>query len=58
MADEIPAYKIILLGEVGVGKTSLFARIKTGEFCDTQSSNMIYDFYEFYTTIGNDRIKV
>ena len=30
-------YKIILLGDVSVGKTSLFNRIKTGKFHDNLS---------------------
>lgn len=30
-------YKIILLGEVGVGKTTFFLRIRDGEFVDTST---------------------
>ena len=33
-----PEYKVILLGEVGVGKTTFFLRIRDGEFVDTDSN--------------------
>lgn len=57
--DHSASYKIILLGEVGVGKTSLFNRIRTGKFCDTQSSTGGLDCcYQYSTTIDNDRIMV
>lgn len=44
MADR-NTYNVILLGEVGVGKTSLFNRIKTGRFHEHQS------------TLGEERIE-
>lgn len=57
--DDIPTYKIILLGEVGVGKTSLFTRITTGKFCDDHSSfTRSLDYYQYDTRVGKDRIKV
>lgn len=31
--------KVVLVGDVGVGKTSLFVRFKTGEFTDNVSHN-------------------
>jgi len=50
-------YKIILLGEAGVGKTSLFNRIKTGRFHDGQSTQGA-DRHTYTTTIGDDTINV
>lgn len=36
---ESPPDKAVLVGDVGVGKTSLFVRFKTGEFSDNISHN-------------------
>ena len=36
---ESPPDKAVLVGDVGVGKTSLFVRFKTGEFSDNVSHN-------------------
>lgn len=36
---ESPPDKAVLVGDVGVGKTSLFVRFKTGEFADNVSHN-------------------
>lgn len=51
-------YKVILLGDAGVGKTSLFTRIKTGKFLDVESFTTKPDSYDYCTTIGRDRIQV
>jgi len=50
-------YKVILLGEAGVGKTSLFNRIKTGRFHDGQSTQGA-DRHTYTTQIGDDTINV
>ena len=52
-------YKIILLGDVGVGKTSLFNRIRTGEFIeDYDSGTSYYDNIYYTTTVGDDEVNV
>ena len=54
-------YKIILLGAIGVGKTSIFTRLKTGKFtpnADATEQTHGTDIYNYTITVGNDRIKV
>ena len=52
-------YKIILLGAVGVGKTSIFNRLKTGKFMpDATEQTHGTDIYKYKTTVGNDHINV
>ena len=52
-------YKIILLGAVGVGKTSIFNRLKTGKFVPNSTEQTHgTDIYNYTMTVGNDRIKV
>lgn len=50
-------YNIILLGEVGVGKTSLFNRIKTGRFHENQST-LGEECYEKSMMVEGDEIRV
>lgn len=40
MAD-VCEYKIVLLGDPGVGKTTWFLRIKQGEFVDTENHQTV-----------------
>ena len=53
-------YKIVLLGDVGVGKTSLFTRIKTDKFYQSQTTIGIEgaDQFTYTTTIGDDSLSV
>ena len=61
-------YKIILLGEPGVGKTTWFLRIKHGEFVDTMDQqtavSLGVDHHEHQITIpspgkeGGVKVKV
>lgn len=57
MAVQQYDYKIILLGDAGVGKTSLFYRIKTGRFCDVRSTQGT-DRYTYSTSVGDDLLSV
>lgn len=53
-------YKIILLGDLGAGKTSLFLRIKCKQFVDT-STDSVYlacDECEFSYSVGGKLVKV
>jgi len=50
-------YKIILLGDAGVGKTSLFNRIKTGRFYEGETTQGV-DRYTYATTVGDDTLNV
>ena len=36
---ESPPDKVVLVGDVGVGKTSMFVRFKTGQFSENASHN-------------------
>ena len=54
-------YKIILIGDAGVGKTTLFNRIKTGKFIElTQVTvgTQRVDEYLYRTVIGDDSLNV
>ena len=53
-------YKIIILGKVGVGKTSLFIRIRDNKFVETSSQPTIggTDVFTYTTTVGEDRVTV
>lgn len=53
-------YKVILLGEPGVGKTSLFNRIKTDRFITGPPTVGAQgtDFYIYTTTVGDDLLNV
>ena len=58
MADA--EYKIVLLGDPGVGKTTWFMRLKQGEFVDTDNSavSMGVDHLEHKTTAQGKVVKV
>ena len=51
-------YKIVLMGDPGVGKTSLFNRIKTNKFYQSPSTIEGADQFTYTTTIGDDSISV
>ena len=57
--DPIPNYKIILLGDPGVGKTSLFRRLKSNIFLDKLTEPSIdVDFFERKIEIDGTKVKV
>ena len=54
-----PTYKVILLGDPGVGKTTLFLRLQRGSFVDTEAQSTIgVDYTEKDFTFGDTTVKV
>lgn len=53
-----PPDKAVLVGDVGVGKTSLFVRFKTGEFSDNVSHNPREGEYQKKWTVGGRQVSV
>ena len=56
-----PEYKIILLGDPRVGKTTFFLRIKEGDFVDTElrpTASLGVEHLEFQHKIGGVDVKV
>ena len=52
-------YKIILLGAVGVGKTSIFNRLRDGKFTpNATEQTQGTDIFNCTRTVGNDRVQV
>ena len=57
--DTIPKYKIILLGDPGVGKTSCFRRLRSNIFLDQLTEPSIdVDFFERTVDIDGAKVKV
>ena len=46
-------YKIVLLGEVGVGKTTFFLRIKVGDYVDTSTVTTSVEYQPFLVSVGS-----
>ena len=53
-------YKAIILGKVGVGKTSLFIRIRDDKFVEASAQSTVggTDVFTYTTTVGEDRVTV
>ena len=58
--DEIPEYKLILLGEPGVGKTNFFFRLRDGVFVGSTASTVCtgVEHMEYKMRINGLNIKV
>ena len=55
---ESPPDKVVLVGDVGVGKTTLFLRFKTGDFVETTSHNPREGEYRKRWVIGDKEVTV
>ena len=56
-----PQYKVILLGDPGVGKTSFFLQLRDSSFVDTDSrpsASIGVEDMEYIHRIGDTEIKV
>lgn len=61
MATHVPRYKIALLGDAGVGKTTLLMRLHTGRFIDTESPTFTLcgrDTIQYEVSVDNTRVEV
>ena len=55
---ESPPDKVVLVGDVGVGKTTMFMRFKTGEFVEGTAHNPREGEYHKTWTAGGREISV
>lgn len=53
-----PTYKVVLLGELGVGKTSLFRRLKDNTFDEYQTATTGIDSCTKVIKIGGENVMV
>jgi GTPase SAR1 family protein len=61
MEDKVQEYKIILLGDPGVGKTTFFLRLREEEFVDTEqrpSASIGVDDLLYEHTVDGTKVKV
>lgn len=61
MMSSGPQYKVILLGDPGVGKTTFFLRLRDSSFVDTESRPSVsigVDDLEYKHSIGDTDITV
>ena len=54
----ISTFKVALLGEVNVGKTSIFRRVKTGQFSNDASSTLGLDMVDRDFSVNSGPIRV
>lgn len=54
----IPEYKAIIIGDSGVGKTTLLCRLKNGIFDGQINSTLGADFYDYNSTVDGKALKV
>ncbi|XP_078608905.1 ras-related protein Rab-18-like [Branchiostoma floridae x Branchiostoma japonicum] len=58
MAVKRPTFKLVLLGEVGVGKTSLFVRLKDDTFLEDTKASIGVDFCETLVKVGGEEVRL
>ena len=57
-ADKGPLFKVILLGEAGVGKTAIFHRAKENSFKDGRKNTVGIDSFSLYVKVGDQQVTV
>lgn len=57
-AEKGPLFKVILLGEAGVGKTAIFHRAKENSFNDGRKSTVGIDSFSLYVKVGDQQVTV
>ncbi len=58
MSEEIPKYKIIFLGDQGVGKSSILNRFAQDKFEQNYQASICFYFYSKNITIENTIIRL
>ncbi|XP_078689159.1 uncharacterized protein LOC144920702 [Branchiostoma floridae x Branchiostoma belcheri] len=58
MAAKKPTFKLVLLGEVGVGKTSLFLRLKDGTFLEDAHASIGVDCCETAVSVEGEEVRI
>ncbi|XP_019636851.1 PREDICTED: ras-related protein Rab-18-like, partial [Branchiostoma belcheri] len=58
MAAKKPTFKLVLLGEVGVGKTSLFLRLKDGTFLEDSHASIGVDCCETAVSVEGEEVRL
>ena len=57
-AEEVPIYKVVLTGQVGVGKTTLLYRIQNNKFVDVSQVTTPPSYVTKQLIVGDRKIKV
>lgn len=57
-ADRGPLFKVILLGEAGVGKTAMFHRAKDNSFHEHRKHTVGIDSFSMYIKVGDQQVTV
>lgn len=55
-ADRGPLFKVILLGEAGVGKTAIFHRSKDNVFDERRKTTVGIDSFSLYVKVGDQQV--
>lgn len=55
-ADRGPLFKVILLGEAGVGKTAIFHRSKDNIFDERRKTTVGIDSFSLYVKVGDQQV--
>lgn len=57
-SDRGPLFKVILLGEAGVGKTAIFHRSKDNIFDERRKTTVGIDSFSLYVKVGDQQVTV